>query len=206
VLGVLPWRPLLALQDVAARRAIISLFMQTAYGPSLGAFWAARLGQLAALLIIFTAFAGIFSLLLGYSRIPYAAARDGEFFRPFGRLHPTRRIPHVSLLTLAGTAVLFCFFSLKDVIAALVVLRILLQFLVQHIGVLYLRRTQPDLPRPFRLWLYPLPPMAAIAGFTYILLSRPNFERELLLALLLVAAGAVLFLLLIPPARQTNAL
>jgi len=206
VLAVLPWRPLLALQDVAARRAIISLFMQTAYGPSLGAFWAARLGQLAALLIIFTAFAGIFSLLLGYSRIPYAAARDGEFFRPFGRLHPTRRIPHVSLLTLAGTAVLFCFFSLKDVIAALVVLRILLQFLVQHIGVLYLRRTQPDLPRPFRLWLYPLPPMAAIAGFTYILLSRPNFERELLLALLLVAAGAVLFLLLIPPARQTNAL
>jgi amino acid transporter len=195
VLAVLPWRPLLGLQDVAARRAIISLFMQTAYGPSFGPFWASLLGKLAALLIIFTAFAGIFSLLLGYSRIPYAAARDGEFFRPFARLHPTRRIPHVSLLTLAGTAILFCFFSLKDVIAALVVLRILLQFLVQHIGVLYLRRTQPDLPRPFRLWLYPLPPLAAIAGFTYILLSRPNFERELLLAALLIALGTALFLL-----------
>jgi amino acid transporter len=195
VLAVLPWRPLLALQDEASRRAIISLFIETAYGPALGSHWAHLLGQLAALLIIFTAFAGIFSLLLGYSRIPYAAARDGEFFRPFGRLHPTRRIPHVSLLTLAGAAILFCFFSLKDVIAALVVLRILLQFLVQHIGVLYLRRTQPDLPRPFRLWLYPLPPLAAIAGFTYILLSRPNFGRELLLAAVLIALGAALFLL-----------
>jgi len=195
VLAVLPWRPLLALQDLASRRAIISLFMETAYGPALGPVRAHLLGQLAALLIIFTAFAGIFSLLLGYSRIPYAAARDGDFFRPFARLHPTRRIPHVSLLTLAGAAVLFCFFSLKDVIAALVVLRILLQFLVQHVGVLYLRRTQPDLPRPFRLWLYPLPPLAAIAGFTYILLSRPNFIRELLLAALLIALGTALFLL-----------
>jgi amino acid transporter len=203
VLAVLPWRPLLTLQDVAARRAIISLFMQTAYGPSLGPLWAGLLGRLAALLIIFTAFAGIFSLLLGYSRIPYAAARDGEFFRPFARLHPTRRIPHVSLLTLAGTAILFCFFSLKDVIAALVVLRILLQFLVQHIGVLYLRRTQPDLPRPFRLLLYPLPPLAAIAGFTYILLSRPNFERELLLAALLIVLGTTLFLLLFPSSRNS---
>jgi amino acid transporter len=195
VLAVLPWRPLLALQDLASRRAIISLFMQTAYGPTLGPARAHLLGELAALLIIFTAFAGIFSLLLGYSRIPYAAARDGEFFRPFARLHPTRRIPHVSLLTLAGVAILFCFFSLRDVIAALVVLRILLQFLIQHIGVLYLRRTQPDLPRPFRLWLYPLPPLAAIAGFTYILLSRPNFARELLLAALLIALGTALFLL-----------
>jgi amino acid transporter len=195
VLAVLPWRPLLALQDLASRRAIISLFMQTAYGPSLGPVRAHLLGQLAALLIIFTAFAGIFSLLLGYSRIPYAAARDGEFFHPFARLHPTRRIPHVSLLTLAGAAILFCFFSLKDVIAALVVLRILLQFLVQHVGVLYLRRTQPDLPRPFRLWLYPVPPLAAIAGFTYILLSRPNFQRELLLSAVLIVLGVTLFLL-----------
>jgi amino acid transporter len=195
VFAVLPWQSLLSIQDVAARRAIISLFMQTAYGPSLGPVWASLLGKLAAVLIIFTAFAGIFSLLLGYSRIPYAAARDGEFFRPFARLHPTRRIPHVSLLTLAGAAILFCFFSLADVIAALVVLRILLQFLLQHIGVLYLRRTQPDLPRPFRLWLYPLPPLAAIAGFLYILLSRPNFERELLLAGVLIAVATGLYLL-----------
>jgi len=190
VLAVLPWQPLLSFENLDARRAIISLFMQTAYGPH----WGPVLGRLAAALIIFTAFAGIFSLLLGYSRIPYAAARAGEFFSPFGRLHPKGRFPHVSLLTLAGISMLFCLFSLKDVIAALVVLRILLQFLLQHIGVMHLRRTQPRLARPFRIWLYPLPPAAAIAGFTYILLSRPNFQRELLLAAVLIALGTILFL------------
>jgi amino acid transporter len=191
VIAVVPWQTMLAQQDLDARRAIISLFMETAYGPRLGPW----LGALAALLIIFTAFAGIFSLLLGYSRIPYAAARDGNFFKPFARLHPTRGFPYVSLLTLAGAAVLFCFFQLKDVIAALVVLRILLQFLMQHVGVMYLRRTQPALMRPFRLWLYPLPPLAAIAGFAYILISRPNFQRELLLAGVLIVLGSAVFFL-----------
>lgn len=191
VLAVVPWQTMLAQQDLDSRRAIISLFMETAYGPHLGPL----LGKVAALLIIFTAFAGIFSLLLGYSRIPYAAARDGSFFRVFAKLHPTRGFPYVSLLTLAAAAVLFCFFQLKDVIAALVVLRILLQFLMQHIGVMYLRKTQPELPRPFRLWLYPLPPLAALVGFIYILFSRVNFERELFLAALLILIGSAVFAL-----------
>jgi amino acid transporter len=190
VLAVVPWQTMLAQQDIAARRAIISLFMEAAYGPHLGPV----LGKLAAALIIFTAFAGIFSLLLGYSRIPYAAAKAGDFFRPFGRLHPTRGFPYVSLLTLAGAAIVFCFFQLKDVIAALVVLRILLQFLMQHIGVIYLRRTQPELPRPFRLWLYPVPPLLAVAGFVYILISRANFARELSLAGVLILVGTVVFM------------
>jgi amino acid transporter len=190
VLAVVPWQTMLAQQDLDARRATISLFMEIAYGPVIGP----ALGKVAALLIMFTAFAGIFSLLLGYSRIPYAAARDGDFFKPFAKLHPTRGFPYVSLLTLAGAAVVFCFFQLKDVIAALVVLRILLQFLMQHVGVIYLRRTQPELARPFRMWLYPVPAVVAVCGFVYILFSRANFERELLLAGVLVVVGAVLFL------------
>ncbi len=191
VLAVLPWEPLLGAQNLDARRAIISLFMETAYGPHLGPM----LGKVAAVLVMLTAFASVFSLLLGYSRIPYAAAKDGNYFRAFGRLHPVKGFPHVSLLTLGGAAVVFCFFSLKDVIAALVVLRILLQFLLQHIGVLYLRRTQPGLPRPFRLWLYPLPPIVALLGFTFILLSRPNFQRELILAGILLVFGATTYFL-----------
>jgi len=191
VLAVVPWQTLLAQQNLEARRAVISIFMETAYGPRIGPL----LGRVAAVLIMFTAFAGVFSLLLGYSRIPYAAARDGEFFRPFARLHPTRGFPYVSLLTLAGGAVLFCFFQLKDVIAALVVLRILLQFLMQHVGVMALRRTRPQLKRPFRMWLYPLPPIAAICGFGYILLSRRNFGRELLLAGVLILIGSTVFLM-----------
>ncbi len=194
VLAVVPWQSMLQQQDLNARRAIISLFMETAYGPQIGP----ALGKLAACLIIFTAFAGVFSLLLGYSRIPYAAARDGSFFRVFARLHPTRGFPYVSLLMLAGAAMLFCFFQLKDVIAALVVLRILLQFLMQHVGVIYLRRTQPELPRPFRMWLYPIPSLIAVVGFTYVLLARVNFERELLLAIVLIAVGTTVFLVRTP--------
>ncbi len=199
VLSVLPWKTLVGAGDLDARRAVISLFMQTAYGPHLGPTF----GRIAAVLVMITAFASVFSLLLGYSRIPYAAARDGNFFRIFGHLRQkpgpegdqSGGFPDVSLLYLGAAGIGFCFFSLADVIAALVVLRIIVQFLLQHIGVLYLRRTRPDMPRPFRIWLYPLPPLAAIVGFTYILFGRPNFQRELLLAAVLIAVGTAIYLL-----------
>jgi amino acid transporter len=176
-----------------ARRALLSQFMQTAYSPSLGTYTALILGKLAAILVMVTAFASVFSLLLGYSRIPFAAARDGNFPAIFGKLHPTRGFPYISLLVLAGAACVFCFFSLADVIAALVVLRIVLQFSLQHIGVMVLRIRRPDLPRPFRLWFYPLPPLLALAGFGYIVFSRPNFHRELLLAAVVTVIGTFIF-------------
>ncbi len=191
VLAVLPWRPLLGVQSVEARRAIISLFMETAYGPR----WGPVAGKAAAVLVMGTAFASVFSLLLGYSRIPFAAARDGNYFKAFGRLHPSKGLPHVSLLALGGVAIVFCFFSLRDVIAALVVVRILLQFLLQHVGVIYLRRMQPELKRPFRVWLYPWPPVLALVGFSFILVSRANFKRELLLAGGLIVTGTIIYLL-----------
>jgi amino acid transporter len=186
VLTVVPWRPMLAMKDLGERQALISFFMQTAYGGVLT-------GRLAAVLVMVTAFASIFSLLLGYSRIPFAAARDGNFFGRFGRLHRTQGFPYFSLLYLGGAAMLFCFLSLGQVIAALVVLRIVVQFLLQHVGVIHLRRTQPNLKRPFRLWLYPLPPLLALAGFTYILLGRPNFQREIFPALGVIALGAAAY-------------
>jgi amino acid transporter len=189
VLAVVPWRPLLAMKDLGRRQALISYFMQLAYGPRFGA----AAGKLAAVLVMLTAFASVFSLLLGYSRIPFAAARDGNFFRAFGRLDRTGGFPKVSLLYLGGAAILFCFFSLGQVISSLVVLRIVVQFLMQHVGVMVLRRTQPEMKRPFRIWLYPLPPMLALIGFTYILLGRANFARELLLAGAVVVAGALAY-------------
>ena len=191
VIAVLPWQRLVGPGTTAnlnARRAVISLFMETAYGPRLGPM----LGKVAAVLVMVTAFASIFSLLLGYSRIPYAAARDGNYFRVFGRLHKAG-FPHVSLLALGGMAIVFCFFSLADVIAALVVLRIMVQFLMQHIGVIYLRKTQPEMKRPFRIWLYPLPPLLAICGFTYILIERANFQRELLGAAVVILLGTAVY-------------
>ena len=190
VLAVLPWQGIVAVSGASmdAKRAVISTFMEVAYGPHLGP----ALGKVAAVLVMVTAFASVFSLLLGYSRIPFAAARDGNYFRVLGRLH-RKGFPHFSLLMLGTGAICFCFFSLGDVIAALVVLRILLQFLMQHVGVMLLRRTKPGMKRPFRIWLYPLPPLLAILGFTYILVERVNFERELLGAAVVILLGSLVY-------------
>jgi amino acid transporter len=194
VLAVMGSPAIVAAQDIGARRALLSEMMRVAYTPGWGVSAGMWLGRLAAVLVMVTAFASVFSLLLGYSRIPFAAARDGNFPEVFGRLHPTRGFPYVSLLTLAGAACLFCFFSLADVIAALVVLRILLQFGLQHVGVMVLRVRRPEMPRPFRMWMYPLPPLLALAGFGYIVVSRPNFRRELLLAGFVAVVGTIVFL------------
>ncbi len=184
ILGVMPWREL----EAAAKsdtHYVISTMMERVYG-----HWA---GVLAALLIMWTAFASVFSLLLGYSRVPYAAAVDGNYFKIFRRVHPVHKIPHVSLLALGTVAILCCFLRLTDVIAALVVIRIIIQFLVQSVGLLILRSSHPEAPRPFRMWLYPLPAVLAIAGFLYILRWRTNFARELRYAAVIVLTGLVVF-------------
>ena len=189
VLSVVPWRPLISHTGLGARQALISFFMQTAYGGERGALF----GKLAALLVMVTAFASIFSLLLGYSRIPFAAARDGNFFKALGALHRTERFPYVSLLWLGGASAIFCFFSLGEVIAGLVVLRILVQFLAQHVGVMWMRKIKPDRVRPFQMWLYPLPPLLALVGFGWILVGRKNFGRELWMAGSVLLLGGIVY-------------
>ena len=187
ILGVIPWQDLVATSKADTHFFIISVFMQRVYGQ-----WSA---YLATGLIMWTAFASVFSLLLGYSRVPYAAALDGNYFRAFARLHPKHNFPYVSLLALGGVASLFCFLRLADVIAALVVIRILLQFLVQAVGVIVLRIRQPELKRPFRMWLFPLPALCAIGGFVFVLVKRDHALRELRYAALVLAAGLIVYLL-----------
>ena len=190
VLGVIPWREMTATagahSDAQSRLAIVALVMQRTLGTT-----AARI---IAVLVMWTAFASVFALLLGYSRVPYAAALDGNYFRVFGRLHPKEGFPHISLLGLGAAATLFCFFDLSQVIAALVAIRIILQFLLQHLGVVLLRSREPDRPRPFRMWLYPLPPILAAAGFLFVLISRPNAARELRYGAAIAISGCLLYL------------
>ncbi|MBI3950497.1 MAG: amino acid permease [Acidobacteria bacterium] len=187
ILGVIPWQELTGTADSDARRYIISVFMQRLYGN-----WA---GSVATVLIMWTAFASVFSLLLGYSRVPYAAALDGNYFKVFGQVHPQHRFPYVSLLVMGAVAAAFCLLRLADVIAALVVIRIIIQFLAQTIGVIVLRVRRPDLPRPFRMWLYPLPSLIAFAGFVYVLISRKNFLKEIRYAAVLLVLGLTIYLI-----------
>ena len=151
-------------------------------------------GRLMAALIVWTAFASVFSLLLGYSRVPYAAARDGNYFRFLAAVHPRHGIPHRSLVALGVVAAAFCFFSLAQVITMLVVTRILLQFFLQQVGVMLLRIQRPELARPFKIPLYPLPPLAAIAGFVFILANRSHALGGLAVAAGIALSGTLIYL------------
>jgi amino acid transporter len=186
ILAVIPWREMLRAGQNSSGLYVLSLFMQRVYGA-----WAARL---VTGLVIVTAFASVFSLMLGYSRVPYAAAKDGNYFKAFAKLHPVYRFPHISLLALGIVAAAFCFLRLKDAIAALVVIRIILQFIVQAVGAIILRIRQPDLPRPFRMWLYPLPALVAIAGFLFILFNRVNALKEVRYAVVILVVGLSIFM------------
>jgi amino acid transporter len=152
-------------------------------------------GQLMAALIMWTAFASVFSLLLGYSRVPYAAARDGNYFRFLAAVHPKHGIPHRSLVALGLVGMVFCFFSLAQVITMLVITRILLQFFLQQAGVMLLRMQRPELERPFKIPLYPLPPLAAMAGFVFIVLNRSHALDGLIVAALIAVSGTGIYLI-----------
>jgi basic amino acid/polyamine antiporter, APA family len=185
ILGVIPWREFSETASSDARKFVISVFMERLYGPTAGV--------IATLLIMLTAFASVFSLLLGYSRVPFAASLDGNYFKIFRKIHPKHNFPYVSLLIMGGIAMLFCFFKLADVVAALVVIRITIQFLAQIVGLLILRQTRPDIPRPFKMWLYPIPAILAIIGFLYVLFMRPNFQKEIKYAAVLIIIGLIIY-------------
>jgi amino acid transporter len=185
ILGVIPWRELAQSGASNSKLYVVSTMMQRVYGQG-----AARV---ITVLVMWTAFASVFSLTLGYSRVPYAAALDGNYFRSFARVHPVHKIPYISLLAMAGVAALFCFLRLADLIASLIVIRIVLQFLVQSIGVIVLRIRRPDMPRPFRMWLYPVPALVAAASFLFILISRRNFLREVRYAGVILIVGIMVY-------------
>ncbi|HZZ16995.1 MAG TPA: APC family permease [Candidatus Sulfotelmatobacter sp.] len=186
ILAVVPWREIVQGGQNNGGLYVVSIFMQKIYGA-----WAA---QLVTALVMLTAFASVFSLMLGYSRVPYAAAKDGNYFRALAKVHPVYQFPHVSLLALAVVAAAFCFLRLKDAIAALVVIRIVIQFIVQAVGVIVLRIRRPDMPRPFRMWLYPLPALLAIAGFLFILFNREHWQKEVRYAAVILLAGLLIYM------------
>jgi len=185
VAGVIPMAEMT--RATTAKFAVVAVLMERTFGGAMA--------RVLALLVMWTAFASVFSLLLAYSRAPYAAAADGNYFRAFARLHPKHRFPNVSLLALGAVATLFCFFNLSQVIAALVAIRILLQYVLQQIGVIVLRVRRPEMSRPFRMWLYPLPPLLALGGFLFILFSRPDASREMIYAAVVALTGSGLYLL-----------
>ncbi len=178
IVGVVPWKV------AAESQFIASEFMQRLYGH--------RAGVTITILIIWSSFASTYAMMLAYSRIPYAAARAGNFFPIFSKLHAEKDFPHYSLLLIGGLTVASSFFTLDEVIKALMTARILIQFIGQIIALAFLRRFHADVPRPFRMYLYPLPAVVAFIGWICVFVSAGT--KYIVYGLLTLALGGVAFL------------
>jgi amino acid transporter len=179
IIGVLPW------QKAEKSTSIGTDFMQ--------AVWGHGAADVLAVLIIICAFASVYTGLLGASRLPYNAAREHLFFKPFGRLHPRLRFPHISLLVMGLVTAIASFFPLTTVINALIALTIWVQFIGQIAALTILRRKQPGLRRPYRQWLYPVPSLLALIGWVYIF--QASGWSAIRIMLIWTAAGIVAFLI-----------
>lgn len=158
VVSVIPW------SQAKDSEFLVSEFMQQLAGNNAA--------NIVTCLILWVAFASVFSATLGYSRIPYAAAADGEFFKVFARLHATKNFPYISLLFLGGIAFIFSMlFKLSDVISAILAMRIMIQFIGQAIGLILLRGKKSDIEFPYKMPFFPIPVILAIAMWLFILIS-----------------------------------
>ncbi len=153
IISVVPWQEAMKSESIGAD------FMERIHGPTVA--------RLVSGLICWTALASVFALLLGYSRIPYAAARDGYFFSAFSKLHPRGDFPYISLLVMGGVSAVASCFQLDEVISALMCTRILVQFIAQ-IGAVSLLRKQKHKVSGYRMALYPLPSVVALVGWVFI--------------------------------------
>jgi len=177
VLGVLPW------QQAAQSKAVVADFMQAIYG---------RAGSITAvLLILLASWGSALVVLLGYSRVPYAAAASGQFFRVFARLHPRGRFPTVSLLFTGAASALACALPLDELIAALMVIQIMFQYLAQCLAIVLLRRRSRSDPNVFRMPLYPLPVLVSVFGWLYIVCTSP--WRHILAGTAAMVVGTLIY-------------
>jgi len=178
IIGVIPWPQ--AMQSTS----IVSDFIEKLYGSSAA--------KVITLLVLWTTFASIFAVLLGSSRVPYAAAEQGRFFRRFARLHPSKNFPSFSVAFLGIASAFASLLNLDVLINALIVIQVLVQFLAQIIAVVLIRRNRPDIPRPYRMPLYPWTAAVAFFGWTYILVA--SGVGYIIAGLVLLAVGIAAYL------------
>ena len=178
IIGVVPWR------EAMHSTFIVSDVMMRIYG--------SRIAQIMTGLILFTTFASLFAVLLGYSRVPYAAAIEGRFFRIFGRLHPTKNFPYFSVAFIGVASAFASMLNLSDLITALIVIQTLVQFMAQVVAVTLIRRYRPDIQRPFKMWLYPVTSIIAFGGWAFILAA--SGLKFILWGLALIAFGVISYM------------
>lgn len=178
VLGAVPW------QEVQNSTSIASLVLERT--------WGSVTAKIITVTIVITAFGSVFAGLLGGSRVPFEAARDKVFLPWFGRLHPRLNFPTAGLLAMGVITAVGSLFTLTDVINMALAVLVIVQSLAQVAAIVVLRRRQPNLKRPYRQWLFPVPTIIALAGWVYIFYSANALSKWLTLAWLGVGVIAYL--------------
>jgi amino acid transporter len=174
IIGTIPWR------EAAVSHAVVSEFIGKLYG--------ARAASVMTCLILIATLAGIFTMSLGYSRVLYAAGAEGNFFKVFGRVHPTGRFPTFAVVATNAMAIPLCWFSLERLISAMMIIQIAFQFIPQIFAVFAIRKYRKEIKRPFGMWLYPVPALIALAGWIYVA-STPEQRQYLGTAVILLLLG-----------------
>jgi len=174
IIGTIPWR------EAAVSHAVVSEFIGKLYG--------ARAAALMTVLILAATVGGIFTMTLGYSRILYAAGAEGNFFRVFGRVHPEGHFPTISLVAISAIAIPLCWLSLERLLSALMVTQIIFQFIPQIFALFAMRLYRKDIARPYGMWLYPIPAIIALVGWTYVA-STPDQRQYVGSAAILLGFG-----------------
>lgn len=178
VMSVMPWESI-----NKDNKYLVSSFMEQLYGH--------QAGVLVTILILCIAFSSLFAVVLGYSRVPYAAAVDNNFFSPFAKLHPTKNFPYISLIVLCATGFVFSLlFKLADVISSILAMRIMIQFIGQAVGVVLLRKKFGTEGLPFKMFLFPLPIIISIAIWLFLFISTGWFA---LWGSLITVVGAIVY-------------
>jgi amino acid transporter len=178
VMGVIRWQSVLE-----GDKYLVSAFMENIYGY--------KAGVVVTILILCIAFSSLFAVVLGYSRVPYAAAVDGNFFKVFSKLHPTKNFPYISLIFLCALGFIFSLFmKLSQVISSILAMRILVQFIAQGIGVSLLRSKLPSKHLHFKMFLFPVPVILSIAIWLFLFVSTGWFA---LWGSLIALAGVVVY-------------
>lgn len=186
VTSVIPWQEIKQWQDSGQNHFVISTFIERLFG--------SNAANLATIMILWVALASLFAVMLGYSRVPYAAAKDGLFFKVFARLHPTKDFPYVSLLVLAAISFVFSMlFRMSDVISGVLAMRIMVQFIGQAIGVILLRKRNGTSHLPYKMPLYPLPVIIVIILWLFVFFSTGM--SIMLSFLVLISAGVLVYFL-----------
>jgi len=193
VLGVVDWHEMLN-QSSPAYTSVVSVVLERS--------WGATAAKVVTVFILITAFASVLGGLLAGSRVPYDAARDGVFFRWFAQLHPRLEFPTIGLLTMgvvtAAGFVIGQLTSITVLIQLLTVVMVLVQSLAQIVALTVLRRRQPDLRRPYKMFLYPVPSIIAALGWVAVYVyadeNAPGLH-PIELSIVWVVVGVVAFLL-----------